>query len=423
MFENVDTAKADAQIVRILDTLDKNMFELSSFEFGNVAVGDKIFNVPKGRQQFVVERDLTPQKNMKLRINASLDTATGVVEWQFTSIDPVTGDLPDFFGFLPPNVQHPDGEGSVSYTIRPKAGLAHGTVIRSKAAIIFDDNKPISTNTWQNTIDAIAPGSTLTSRLQNDTVITIVYNGNDVGSGIDYRHLYISQDDGPWLSMGGSSGDTVVIHGELGHQYKFFVKVQDKVGNIENKAAIEEAVVLLPQTLAITLGDISASNEGNRNRVTWNTLLEDKGDRFEVEKSIDGRNFTKLTSLPARGFASSYTVFDDQPVEGRNYYRLKTHDVAGSKLSKTVSAVVLKNNEFAINAFPNPVKNQLNINIHGTIARGAGISISNAMGSVVKQYNITSNRVVINFTNYPAGTYLIKYTDNNRSEVIKIIKQ
>jgi hypothetical protein len=46
---------------------------------------------------------------------------------------------------LPPNVNPPEGEGSVRFTVRPRPGLPVGTEIRNKASIVFDFNPPIET--------------------------------------------------------------------------------------------------------------------------------------------------------------------------------------------------------------------------------------------------------------------------------------
>ena len=46
----------------------------------------------------------------------------------FTSIDPLTGQPPtDLRGFLPQDINPPEGEGGVTFTIYPKLGLATNT--------------------------------------------------------------------------------------------------------------------------------------------------------------------------------------------------------------------------------------------------------------------------------------------------------
>ncbi len=46
---------------------------------------------------------------------------------------------------LPPNRVPPEGEGYVSYTVRPAAPLPGGTTVRNRASIVFDFNPPIAT--------------------------------------------------------------------------------------------------------------------------------------------------------------------------------------------------------------------------------------------------------------------------------------
>jgi hypothetical protein len=66
-----------------------------------------------------------------VRVDAHLDPATGIATWTFISIDPATGQLTEdpLAGFLPPNVNPPEGEGRVLYTVSAKPSVATGTLI------------------------------------------------------------------------------------------------------------------------------------------------------------------------------------------------------------------------------------------------------------------------------------------------------
>jgi len=70
------------------------------------------------------------------------------------SVDPLTGDLPQdpFAGFLPPNDSGHQGEGFISFRLRPVAGLAQGMEIHNQATIVFDVNPPIATNVTLHTL-------------------------------------------------------------------------------------------------------------------------------------------------------------------------------------------------------------------------------------------------------------------------------
>lgn len=241
-FENVDTAKASAQIVTIRDTLDKKRFDLKSFEFNDVTVGSRTFIVPKGRKQFVLEDSVRP--DMRVRINAELDTAKGIVTWQFTSIDKFTRDLPVFEGFLPPNVNKPEGEGSGSFSILPKLPLSDGAVFNNRASIVFDDNPAIATNTWQNIVDILPPSSTVSATLDRSTsTVNLIFSGNDATSGVGYYNLYFKENSGPWQAFGGSSTNKLTIVVEPKKTYSFYALANDKVGNLEVKNPVAEATV------------------------------------------------------------------------------------------------------------------------------------------------------------------------------------
>ena len=59
-------------------------------------------------------------------VHVAFDPKAGVLTWTFTSIDPVTKQLVEdpLAGFLPPDNAMQQGEGAVTFTVLPKAGLA-----------------------------------------------------------------------------------------------------------------------------------------------------------------------------------------------------------------------------------------------------------------------------------------------------------
>lgn len=247
-FENKNTALAAAQIVMVSDTLDATKFDMNTFEFTNFTIANKTYTVPKGRQEFVLEDSLSPA--MKVRINGKLEPGSGAVTWQFTAIDPVTGDIPVFEGFLPPNKIMPEGEGSVSFTIQPKQSLADGAVIKNRASIVFDQNEPILTNTWQNIIDALPPSGTVSAtRVEGSREIHLAFNGIDAASGVAYYDIHIQEDGGEWLAFGNAFGDTEIILADSSKKYNLYVIATDRVGNSEIKTPFSETTVGINELL------------------------------------------------------------------------------------------------------------------------------------------------------------------------------
>ena len=157
-FENVAAATAPAQQVAITDTLDSDL-DWSSLVVTEVAFGDRVWPVVDGQggaYMVVAIADYRPAvtKTWQVEIVAGLDYETGVLTFVLTTLDPETGELPEdpLAGFLPPNDETGRGEGRVSFSAAPDAGLAVGTQITNQAEIVFDVEAPIWTNLWLNTI-------------------------------------------------------------------------------------------------------------------------------------------------------------------------------------------------------------------------------------------------------------------------------
>jgi NPCBM-associated, NEW3 domain of alpha-galactosidase/Periplasmic copper-binding protein (NosD) len=158
-FENKPDATASAQQVAVTDQLDRNKLDLATFGLGPIVFGNIKVVPPPGLSQYSTDVDLRPTTNLIVRINAGLDMTTGLAIWRFTSLDPATM-LPTanpLAGFLPPDTSPPQGEGSILFTVTPRSGLADGTQIQNQATVVFDQNPPINTPVWLNTIDATAP--------------------------------------------------------------------------------------------------------------------------------------------------------------------------------------------------------------------------------------------------------------------------
>ena len=252
-FENdPDQATAPAQKVTITDQLDAGL-DWSSFRFGQIAFGERVVDASVS-PTFHFEADTTVSyDDYPVRVVADFDPQTGVVTWQISSYDPLTGRAPrsPLAGFLPPNDAQHRGEGFVTYTIRPQAALATGVEIRNEASIVFDINPAIVTNETVHTIDAAAPRSRvadLPSQL-NATSIPVTWSGDDengAGSGIAGYDVYVSTDGGPyerWLAnTAATSGQ---YPGLPGHEYAFYSVATDLVGHTEAAPAQPDAVTTL----------------------------------------------------------------------------------------------------------------------------------------------------------------------------------
>jgi hypothetical protein len=250
-FDNQPTATAPAQTITVTDVLNGGLVDLSTLALGPISFADKVVTPPlialSALGTYSTNVDLRPAKNLIVAISASLNSGTGVLTWNFTSLDPSTGLLTNdpLAGLLPPGA-----EGSVSYTVVPKASPT-GTQITNKATVVFDLNPPLDTPVWANSLDTTKPISRVAAlpSLQNTSCFKAQWSGSDVGSGLQGFSVLVSDNGGPfttWLT--GTTATSGVFNGLPGHSYSFYSQARDLVGNVESAKAVADATTAVAGT-------------------------------------------------------------------------------------------------------------------------------------------------------------------------------
>lgn len=181
--------------------------------------------------------------------------------------------------------------------------------------------------------------------------------------------------------------------------------------------------------LPVTLKSFTAILQGNKIvKLDWATLQEINCDRYEIERSYDGRTFTKTGTVKGHGYTSLdmyYTFTDDVTAVTGNivYYRLRQLDIDGkSSFSKVISVRLKQSTEFTIS--PNPFSSYVNINVDFKNSETATVRVFTVSGTQVFSKNIKMNKgtnyVQLNeLSTLTPGNYIIQF---NSSEG-KIFKQ
>ena len=274
LFENKPSASASAQRVVVSDTLDMTKVDKNRFAFGNIAFGETVVNIPStAGYNYQNDIDFRPKANCIVRINMNFDTTKGIIKWTFQSIDPATNLPTDdpLKGFLPPNINAPQGDGYVSFSIGTKTGLVNEAQIKNRASIVFDNNAAILTNYWVNTIDAQAPLSKVTPlpMVTNDSIFRVEWSGIDAGSNIAAYDVYVSVNNAPFVLWQSQTTRLFANYtGNFDSNYRFYSIATDSLGNREANKVNAEALTILTRRKACPLlnaniGD--ACNDNNPN--------------------------------------------------------------------------------------------------------------------------------------------------------------
>ena len=102
--------------------------------------------------------------------------------------------------------------------------------------------------------------------------------------------------------------------------------------------------------------------DGSKSKLDWKVGIEDNVKGYEIERSGNGVNFTRIGFVPATG-ARSYSFTDANTLTGVNFYRLKTVDIDGKYAYSFIVSINNRAGSF-VRVFPNPASDRYMCSIH-----------------------------------------------------------
>ncbi len=177
-------------------------------------------------------------------------------------------------------------------------------------------------------------------------------------------------------------------------------------------------------TMPLSLISFSAALSDNKVQLIWSTANEVNFSNFEVERSINGKDFITISKrLESKGGnTNNYSFVDENPVAGVSYYRLKMNDKDGS--FKYSGIEIVKTKTIGVSVYPNPVRSSITVQ-HEVAAKGAVISVINMNGKQVSSVIVEAGAVqtTINATQLAPGSYMVVYTNNGARQTKQFIKE
>lgn len=175
--------------------------------------------------------------------------------------------------------------------------------------------------------------------------------------------------------------------------------------------------------LPVNLTSFDASKEGLQSLLKWTTTKESNSERFDIEHSLNAKNWNWLSSIKSGGQSNvllSYSFTHEDPSAGENFYRLKMIDNDGTFAYSRIRSIVFGNTEKSL-VFPNPASDQLKIDVKD-FSELKGIKIYDLNGRTV--YNATGSNISknIDIKSLSQGSYIVELTYNSkRVKTAKII--
>ncbi|MBX0335349.1 T9SS type A sorting domain-containing protein [Pontibacter sp. HSC-14F20] len=278
---------------------------------------------------------------------------------------------------------------------------------------------------FRDDVEIIGYNGNTTVSLTKKQVITSyiqVFSGNKILASDAYNDVATTSKDADVTVTFGSAVDRVVLTyrnaSSTGNQG---IGIYDLMWRSYD-AAIEP--------LPVELLSFKATAQNNHVTLNWSTASELNNDRFEVERSQDGRTFTKIGTVQGKGTSSlthHYTFKDTNPGTGTNYYRLRQVDFDGTfEFSKTV-ATTLRAIAASVKTYPNPFQDYLRVELATEETGSAQVTVIDMQGRVVMEKPIMIEGRYTEFElstqHLSTGVYFLKIKSANIDSTTKLIKR
>lgn len=165
--------------------------------------------------------------------------------------------------------------------------------------------------------------------------------------------------------------------------------------------------------------------ENREVRLNWITAQEIDNEKFIVQKSHDGLNWTPIGEVMGVGNSDEdvfYTFTDKDPEVGINYYRLKQVDFDGTfAISDEIPVEFMGTHLLTFSTYPNPASSTITVNGLEEVEGSVWYKLSDINGRILMNGPFNKEVGIVNVEDVSKGTYFLEIqsgTKSNRSKVI-----
>lgn len=172
----------------------------------------------------------------------------------------------------------------------------------------------------------------------------------------------------------------------------------------------------------------TVENQNGKAKLSWKTATEQNADYFAIERSSNGKaDWQTLLTVKAKGNTSQSTLYvgyDNHPLAGNNFYRLKQMDLDANYLYSETKVLVMEPVAL-FEVYPNPAKGQLFFKRPGFSGK-AQLQVSNLNGKIILnkfvQLDGSNKSYPFELEQKPAnGVYIASLKADGLNEKVKIV--
>jgi hypothetical protein len=174
--------------------------------------------------------------------------------------------------------------------------------------------------------------------------------------------------------------------------------------------------------LPLHLISFTASKESGSNLLQWSTASEVNTDYFEVQSSVNAKNFGKVAVVSAAGSGDhKYNYVDRTNYGGTIYYRLKMTDLAANQTdgNYTYSKIISLAGDGSFGAaYPNPAQATLTFQVNNALLNTTA-TLYDVTGRKLQTIVITTSQQQFNIRSLASGVYMLKFADGRVERFVK----
>ena len=161
--------------------------------------------------------------------------------------------------------------------------------------------------------------------------------------------------------------------------------------------------------------------------ISWSATDELNNDRYIVERSADGINYTPILTVRSgvanRTGTFNYSATDQLPLTGLNYYRLVQYDKDGNKTYYGVRTVTFSGVQYSeIQLYPNPASGSFVIRTQPDALKKGIVAITDASGRTVMTTKLPASGVLnISTQHMLNGIYFVHVNTNGNTTTSKLV--
>src|SRR5262245_8691203 len=149
--------------------------------------------------------------------------------------------------------------------------------------------------------------------------------------------------------------------------YSGALTTSSATGWLPDRETEDYPVISQSMPLLIQLLDFGATVTREKNvLLNWRAYADEEALGFEIERSQDQKVWEKIGTVGINKalFTSDYSLLDQQPLQGRSYYRLKMIEKSGSSRFSNIRIVQIDFLVTAIKVYPNPAKTDVTLSFN-----------------------------------------------------------